>query len=248
MPNKEATARIKINGLLGAWDQLDPILDACVADYLSELDEDAQIDFKHKAKTFIRTYGFLALILPYSNVSWEKLSIFLNFLVPKLLAPVEDDLSKGILESIDMDSYRVEKQAMVKIQLEDEDAEIEPMPTDTGTHKIETELDALSHILKAFNNQFGNIGWSNADRIKRLISEEIPVKLTADNAHQNAQANSDIQNAHIEHDKALARVITSLLKDDTELFKQFFDNESFRSWLAEKMFGLTYKPQGAGGG
>ena len=90
-------------------DRLDPILDACVAVYKERLDEDGQVDFKGKAKAFTRTYGFLATILPFTNADWEKLSIFLNFLVPKLPAPVEEDLSKGILEAIDMDSYRVEK-------------------------------------------------------------------------------------------------------------------------------------------
>ena len=52
--------------------------------------------------------------------------------------------------------------------------------------------------------------------------------------------NSDKQNARIEHDKALQRVVTALLKDDTELFKQFSDNESFRKWLSDTVFGLTY--------
>ncbi|GIX15381.1 MAG: hypothetical protein KatS3mg118_3340 [Paracoccaceae bacterium] len=80
-------------------DKLDPILDACVAIYKSDLDEDGQVDFKGKAKAFTRTYGFLAAILPYSNADWEKLSIFLNFLTPKLPAPEEQDLSKGILEA-----------------------------------------------------------------------------------------------------------------------------------------------------
>ena len=98
-------------------DSLDPILDACVAVYKDQLDEDGQVDFKGKAKAFLRTYGFLSSILPYTNAEWEKLSIFLTFLVPKLPAPVEEDLAKGILEAIDMDSYRVEKQAAVKIQL-----------------------------------------------------------------------------------------------------------------------------------
>ena len=100
-------------------DQLDPILDACVAVYNEQLDEDGQVRFKGKAKTFIRAYGFLSAILPFTNADWEKLSIFLNFLVPKLPAPKEEDLSKGILESIDMDSYRVEKKAAVRIQLPD---------------------------------------------------------------------------------------------------------------------------------
>ena len=95
-------------------DRLDPILDADVVVY-KQLNEDGQVDFKGKAKTFVRTYGFLASILPYTNADWEKLSIFLNFLIPKLPAPIDEDLSKGILEAIDMDSYRVEKQAAIKI-------------------------------------------------------------------------------------------------------------------------------------
>ena len=124
-------------------DKLDPILDACVAVYKEQLDEDGQVDFKSKAKAFVRVYGFLSSILNYTNASWEKLSIFLNFLVSKLPAPVEEDLSKGILEAIDMDSYRVEKKAAMKIQLPDEDAEIEPVPTSGGGYKPEPELDRL---------------------------------------------------------------------------------------------------------
>ena len=222
-------------------DQLDPILDACVATYMEDLDEDEQIDFKGKAKAFLRTYGFLSSILPYTNAEWEKLSIFLNFLVPKLPAPKEEDLSKGILEAIDMDSYRVEKQATMRITLTDADAEIEPVPTAGGGHKPEPELDRLSNIIKAFNEQFGNIPWTDADRVRKLITEEIPARVAADTAYQNARKHSDKQNARIEHDKALARVMTAILKDDAELFKQFSDNESFRRWLTDTVFALTYE-------
>lgn len=225
-------------------DQLDPILDACVAVYKEHLDEDGQVDFKGKAKAFTRAYEFLASILPYTNAEWEKLSIFLNFLVPKLPAPIEDDLSKGILEAIDMDSYRVEKKAAMQIQLRDQDAEIEPVPTSGGGRLPEPELDRLSNIVRTFNDQFGNIPWTDTDRVHRLITEEIPAKVDADAAYQNAKRNSDKQNARIEHDKALVRVMTALLTDDTELFKQFSDNDSFRRWLTDTVFSLTYGSSG----
>jgi len=227
-------------------DRLDPILDACVAGYREQLDEDGQVDFKGKAKAFTRTYGFLAQILPYTSAEWEKLSIFLNFLIPKLPAPVEEDLSKGILEAIDMDSYRVEKQAAMQIQLPDADAEIEPVPTTSGGSKPEPELDRLSNILRTFNDQFGNIPRTDADRVHKLITEDIPNRVAADTAYQNARKNSDKQNARIEHDKALQRVMTAVLKDDTELFKQFMDNESFRRWMTDTVFGLTCEPSGTG--
>lgn len=226
-------------------DKLDPILDACVAVYKAQLDENGQVEFKGNAKAFVRTYGFLAAVLPYSYAPWEKRSIFLNFLVPKLPAPQEDDLAQGILDAIDMDSYRVEKQAAMRIILPDEDAEIGPVPTAAGGRKPEPDLDRLSNILKAFNELWGNITWSDADRVQRLITQEIPARVAADSAYQNARKNSDKQNARIEHDKALGRVMTSILKDDTELFKQFMDNDSFKRWLSDFVFGETYDREAA---
>ena len=225
-------------------DQLDPILDACVAMYLRELDEDSQVEFKGNAKAFIRTYGFLSAVLPYRNAGWEKRSIFLNLLVPKLPAPEEPDLAKGILDAIDLDSYRVEKQAMQKILLPDEDAEIGPVPTSAGGSRPEPELDRLSSILRTFNEHFGDVQWEDADRVRQLIIETIPSRVAADSAFRNARQNSDRQNARIEHDKALMRVMTSVMRDDTELFKQFMDNASFKRWLTDTVFSLAYEPVG----
>ncbi len=224
-------------------DTIDPILDNCVEAYKG-LDEDGQVDFKGKAKAFTRTYGFLSAILPYTNAGWEKLSIFLNFLIPKLPAPVEEDLSKGILETIDMDSYRVEEQAAMRLQLPDQNGEIEPVPASGGGHKAEPELDRLSNIITTFNDHFGNIPWIDADRVRKLITQDIPQRVASDTAYQNARQNSDKQNARIEHDKALARVVVGLMKDDTELFKQFSDNPAFKRWLTDTIFATTYEDQG----
>ena len=223
-------------------EQFDPLLDSCVAAYLDreKLDEAAQVEFKGKAKAFLRTYAFLVAVLPYTQAEWEKLSIFLNFLVPKLPAPDDPDLSKGILETIDMDSYRAEKQAMQAILLADEDAEISPVPPETVGKQGEPEMDQLSNIIREFNERFGNIEWKDDDKIRQVIDEELPAKVAADKAYQNAMANSDRQNARIEHDKALTSAITSLLADHAELFKQFNDNESFHRWLSETIFAATY--------
>ena len=220
--------------------ELHPILDASVARYMEDLDEDGQVKFKGNAKAFARTYEFLSSILPYTNAEWEKLSIFLNWLIPKLPAPEVDDLSQGILETIDMDSYRVEKKAADAIKLDDADAEIDPVPMSAGGGKAEPELDRLSNIVAEFNQEFGDIDWDDADRVRRLITEEIPNRVSADTAYQNAKANSDKQNARIEHDKALNRVLLSLMKDDTQLFKQFSDNAQFKRWIGEMVFALTY--------
>ena len=223
-------------------DRLDPILDACTAVY-KELDTEDQIKFKSAAKSFCRTYGFLGAILPYGNADWEKLSIFLNLLIPKLPAPREDDLSQGILEAIDLDSYRLEAREAMSIKLEDEDAEVGPVPAGKVGHIVDPEMDLLSSILSAFNDMFGNINWNDADNVRRQILE-IPAMVAKDESYQFAMRNSDAQNARLESERALQQVIFSIMADNMELFKQFQDNPSFKKWLSDMVFNLTYNPEG----
>jgi type I restriction enzyme, R subunit len=218
-------------------EKLDPILDVCVATYQTQLDEDGQVDFKSKAKTFTRAYDFLGSILPYGSRDWEKLSILLNLLIPKLPAPKEEDLSKGILESIDMDSYRVEKKQAIQIASADDDAEIEPMPVEGGGRKPEPVLDRLSNILKAFNEQFGAL-FHDSDRIFTRIKEEIAPLVAADQAFRNARENTPGA-ARIAHDRALEKVMLTLLKDDTQVYKQFVENEAFRRAISDFVFSIA---------
>jgi len=225
--------------------QLDPILDACVAEYVETLDEDEQVDFKSKAKAFVRTYAFLSLLLPFTNVGWEKLSIFLEMLIPKLPAPREDDLSAGILETIDMDSYRIEKRAEVAVALTDEEGELEPVPVGGAASATDPEIERLSTILGQFNDLFGNIDWDDKDRISERITTEIPAKVLADEDYANAQANNDLENAKLALNEALRRVMGAMLKDETQLYKQFADNPEFKDWLTGVIFKSTYGKKAA---
>lgn len=223
-------------------DKLDPTLDACTATY-KQLETDDQIKFKSAAKAFCRTYGFLGAILPYGNADWERLSIFLNLLIPKLPSPREDDLSQGILEAIDLESYRNEARESMSIKLEDSDSEVAPVPTGKVGHIVEPEMDLLSVILSDFNDMFGNINWNDADNVRRQILE-IPAMVSRDKKYQNAMRNSDKQNARMESERALQQVIVDIMADNMELFKQFQDNPSFKKWLSDLVFNLTYNEDG----
>ena len=221
-------------------DRLDPILDACTAVY-KNLDTEEQIKFKSSAKAFCRTYGFLGAILPYGDADWEKLSIFLNLLIPKLPSPRDDDFSEGILDVIDLDSYRLEAQESMSIKLEDADAEVAPVPAGSAGHIVNPEMDLLSIILNDFNDMFGNIDWKEPDNVRRQIIA-IPDMVAKDEKYQNAMKNSDKQNARMESERALQQIIFSVMADNMELFKQFQDNPSFKKWLSDMVFNMTYEP------
>lgn len=225
-------------------DRIDAQIDFCVNEYEEHLSEDEQVDFKSKAKMFNRAYNFLAPLLPYTNARWEKLSIFLNFLIPKLPSPKEEDLSKGILETIDLESYRASVKATMSIALPDTDAIIDPVKTEAGGKMQEPEMNTLEIIVNEFNRLWGDITWKDEDKIQQVICEEIPNKVLESEAYQNAMKNSSKQNAKIEHDKALAKIIREMLFDHAELAKLFSENEDFRRWLIDMSFDKTYKKAG----
>lgn len=221
--------------------KLDPILDACAQQYVDTLDEDQQIDFKSKAKVFCRTYDFLAAVLPTVNVGWEKLSVLLNLLLPKLPAPVEEDLASGILDAIDMDSYRVEKKTLMTIALADSEAEIAPLPTQAGGGKPEPDLDRLSSIIQSFNDQFGTL-FSDGDRVVRKLKQDIVPVVEADATFRNAKKNTP-HNARTAHDQALTKAMQAMMTEDMQIYKAFVENESFREWVKYNVFRWTHDGQ-----
>jgi type I restriction enzyme R subunit len=53
-------------------------------------------------------------------------------------------------------------------------------------------------------------------------------------------ASTSAASCRIELENALRRVVTELVSDHTELYKQYSENDGFRRWLTETVFGLTY--------
>ena len=92
--------------------------------------------------------------------------------------------------------------------------------------------------MATFNDTFGT-DCTDADKVAQLI-RTIPGQVVADTAYQNARLISEAQNARIEHDAALRRLITSMVRSNAELYKAYTENPSFRSWLSDQMFWLTY--------
>lgn len=207
---------------------IDSIIDKSVERYTA-LSEEDQVEFKSGVKSFIRTYNFLASILPIGQVDWEKKVIFFEQLIHRLPTPEGDDLSAGILESVDLESYRLEKKNTIDIILEDEDGKVEGLGIGAGK-KNEVELDTLENIVSTFNDIFGNIDWQDKDNVARQI-KELPEMVMKNEKFKNALKNSDIENIKREYRSALKEVFRIIMVDNMELFGQWTNNSNFSKWL-----------------
>lgn len=227
--------------------ELDPSIDVCVERYKA-LEMEEQIEFKSSAKTFVRTYNFLSSILPYGCMAWEKLSIFLTFLVSKLPKPNDDDNIAEILEDVELESYRLVAQETMSIKLSDEDAEIDAVPVRTDVGIPVPEMDKLSNIIATFHDIWGNCDWTDEDRVKKQVAD-LPEIVAQDEAYQNAMKYSDAQNARDESDRATREAIFKSITSGMELYTAFQDdmrnknNQSFQKWLLDFVFAMTYHPE-----
>jgi len=220
--------------------ELDPIIDKCALNYKTELNEDAQIDFYVKAKSFNRTYAFLSKILSFNNAYWERLYWFLKFLMPKIKVTENDDLAKGILEAVDLDSYRLTRITEDDIKLAG-GGELNPTPPIMKGSKGENEFEKLEAIINEFNTRFGIDSWTDDDKIKQFLFHQLPAQFAKDQATVNTVNNSDKQNAKITSDKKVEDLMQDVIFTYTDLYKKFSDDKDFKRQYLDFVFDKIWK-------
>jgi len=216
--------------------KLEPIINISADIFKFDLSDDNKIDFKVKVKSFLRTYSYLGKILDFNNPEWEKLWWYLKWLVLKLNIERSDDLAEGLLESIDMDSYRPSKESTIDITLDDEIGEVNPIPVDVRGGKPEPDLDTLENILDAFNQKFGDINWSDKDKVREILTKQIPLQMRSNKEIMATINNSDRQNAKISSDNKLDEEMVQYLVSHTEIFKKFTEDKDFQRRYQEFIF------------
>ncbi len=214
---------------------LDPIVDACARTLRTALTEERQIDFYVKAKSFNRTYAFLSKILDFNNPYWERLYWFLKFLIPKIRPEGEDDGAAGILEAVDLESYRLTRVTTDDIALQG-GQEINPASPIVSAKQGDDDFADLAEILRQFNERFGIDSWTDDDKVKRFLFEQLPASFTQDQATVTTINNSDRQNARITSDKKVEDLMQEVIFTYTDLYKKFSDDKDFKRQYLDFIF------------
>ena len=216
-------------------EEIDPIINTSV-DRFKELELDTQIRCKSSVKGFLRTYPFIAAVLPYKSFEWEKLNTYFLLLIHKLPVLKGEDFTEGLIESIDFDQYRLIKGEEVKIELENSDAEIAPIEIGKPGGKSEPDMKKLSEILDEFNG----INWLDKEKAKQQL-EELPTRLQADEAFINAARNSDRETAQQQCNMSLMMIIARMLNENTEFCRNYLDNPDFMNFINQRVFSKAYE-------
>lgn len=213
---------------------LDPIVNKAVERFKA-LDDNTQIATKSSIKGFLRTYPFIAAVMPFKSTEWEMLDTYFSLLVHKLPKLTGEDFTEGLLESIDFDKYRLIKNDEKKIELENKNTEIAPIPVGTAQGPQEPDLVKLSDIL----NEWNNLHFSNMEKAKEQL-EELPERLRADETFVNAAKNSNKETAMQQCAASLMMIVAGMLNENTEFCRYYLDNPDFMAAINNRVFDSVY--------
>lgn len=212
-------------------EELAPIIDAVVARFDADLDDQKRIDFKIKAKQFVKIYAQVAAILPFNNVNWEMLHWFLKFLIPKLKVkdPDQDKLDE-LLNSVDLSTYGLERSRLeIKIGLDASEAEQEPAnPNLRGAHMGGGDKDPLEEIVRVFNERHF-AGWEATPEEQRVKFINIAKHVVAHVDYRaQVEDNPDAQNRQLALEKIIQQAISMERRRELDLYKQYASDPDFK--------------------
>ncbi len=212
-------------------EELHPIIDTVVARFDADLDDEQRIDFKIKAKQFVKIYAQVAAIIPFNNVNWEMLHWFLKFLIPKLKVkdPEQDKLDE-LLNSIDLSTYGLERSRLeAKIGLDASETELDPQnPNLRGVHSGPGDKDPLDEIVRAFNERHF-AGWEATPEEQRVKFVNIAKHVMA-HADYKAQVedNPDSQNRQLALERLIQHAVSIERRRELDLYKRYAGDPDFK--------------------
>lgn len=212
-------------------EELHPIIDVVVARFEADLDDEQRIDFKIKAKQFVKIYAQVAAIIPFNNVNWEMLHWFLKFLIPKLkVKDLDQDKLDELLNSVDLSTYGLERSRLeTKIGLDTSETELEPQnPNVRGGHFGDGDRDPLDEIVRAFNERHF-AGWEATPEEQRVKFINI-AKHVMNHADYKAQVedNPDTQNRQLALERLIQQAISVERRRELDLYKRYASDPDFK--------------------
>jgi len=207
-------------------------------DHELELEDKDRIDFKIKARQFVKIYGQMAAIMPFEVLAWEKLFWFLKFLVPKLKVkePGQDAMDE-LLDAVDLASYGLERTRLQQpVVLDASASELDPQnPNPRGHHDGDIQEEPLEYIIQSFNERWFQ-GWEATPEEQRVKFLNIVDSVKAHpDFEEKFNENPDPYSRNIAFDKIMKDVMLRRRKEELELYKLHNNDGAFRAALYQSV-------------
>ena len=215
-------------------DELDAVLNPVVDRFEQELEQTDKVDFKIKARQFVKIYAQLAAILSFPNMDWEELYWFLKLLVPKLKVNQEQEEFDALLESVQLDSYGIKRDYLCAPKLQaDANCELDPQnPNPRGAHDGEKEKEPLDVIVQEFNERWFADWKQTPQEQKRKLNSLVDSCFNSSKINKYKNATDEYQKK-LAIDDLIKMVIQEHRARDMELYRHYASTDGFKFSLHE---------------
>ena len=202
-------------------------------------DESDKAQFKKLLRRYQSIYGFMAQLLPFSDLALEKLYIYIKFL-NRLIPGQVPSTVQGLLENVDMDSYKIDTHYSVGPIIISEDGELKGIGGDgPGTFNTK-EKERLSKIIDALNEAFAT---DFGDEDKLYVSQMANNMLT-DEEFINKVKHNPQENVAAIFDKVFNKQLAKIFNSNISFYEKITSNEQLRERLKQDLLDYVYEEEG----
>lgn len=209
--------------------KLHQVLASAVERY-KKLSKEDKFIFKDNLRRFVKIYAFISQIVSFQDVSLEKLYLYCRFLIKKL--PIDkDSLPREVVESVDMDRYRIRQTYKGGIILEKKEGELAPLTTDEKKPSV-SEFDRLSAIIAKIN-EIGGTQFTEDDKVKFI---KLADTITSDENFKESIKTNTKSNLKLLFKELFDKAIADMYENDLNFYKKIEENPSIKNLIEEHLF------------
>jgi len=211
-----------------------PLLHAAVdpvaRKWLAEAEEE-RVDYKSKARDFVKLYSFMSSLVSINDTGLEKLFVFLRFLISKLPAQ-KGELPTAVLDMVDMEKLAVRKNDKTDIGLKRGETKVDPLNYGGGAELSEEERQALSKIIDDLNTRF-NTSFTE-DEI--MVIKQLEKKIGEDEALRQQLKNGSRDAVEATFQQVAKDAFQDVMNDNFKFYKTVNDDEEMSKEFFARLF------------
>jgi type I restriction enzyme R subunit len=194
-------------------------------------DEEDQVDYKSKARDFVKLYSFISHLVPLRDAGLEKLYVFLRFLLP-LLPAKKGENPLEVLAMVDMEKLAVRKKDTKNIGLKRGEEKVDPLNYGGGATLSEEEREALSLIIDDLNTRFG----TSFAEDEMVVAKHLMKKIDEDEALQQQLKNGSRHAVEATFQQVARDAFEDLVNDNFKFYKKVSEDDEVSKEFFARLF------------
>ena len=216
-------------------------IDPAVDRYKNLETQEEKEAFKKSLRTWTNLYAFMAQIMPFREVEFEKFYAYARLLLTKL---PKRDLSESmkLTDEVALEYYRLQKIKDGSIDLvAGEEGELDGL-TEAGIKRGKEEKATLSEIIDVLNHRFG----TEFEEADRLFFEQIETELMQDAKLQTQARVNKLDTFKYAFEEIFIDKLIDRMDQNQEIFEKIIEDQSFGGLVKELMMKKIFDRLNAG--